>query len=233
MNPRRPALTPEIVARVEREEPDCGPDPDMTYLEGEDFSRAADAILAQNPGAPLWLFAYGSLMWKPAHDPVEARLVRVHGWRRSFCLDIRRWRATPDEPGLMMALARGGCCTGMAYRLGDSDLRGQMVRLLEREVSTERGLAAMRWVRCHAGGDRFRALAFYTATAEDHYIHLPLRDQARRLARAAGHLGSGAAYLHNTLTHLADMGVHDSYLWRLQELVAEEILSMPPLAPPR
>lgn len=223
-------LTADMVARVERTVPDCGPLADAVYLTDADYESAAARLLAEARGAPLWLFAYGSLIWKPGHDHVEARRAQVFGWRRAFSLSISRWRASPDNPGLMLALAPQGSCNGVAYRLPPENPHEQLLRLLDREVATHRGLATVRWVTCRGGGETFRALAFYTQTPDDMFIHLPMAEQARILARAAGHLGSGAAYLHNTVVHLDQMGIHDSYLWRLQRLVAAEIAAMPPLA---
>jgi len=46
------------------------------------------------------------------------------------------------------------------------------------------------------------------------------------LARACGHVGSGAEYLYNTVSHLEEFGIRDRNLWRLQQLVADEIRSI-------
>ena len=231
---RRFALTEELVARVERFEPDSGPNKKLTAMTDAGFEEAAHQLLKQKGGAPFWIFAYGSLIWKPAFDHVEARVATVHGWRRAFSIDLVRWRATPEEPGLMLALGRGGACRGVAYRLEPEDPHAQMVRLLRREIDYWENLAWMRWITCRTGAEKVRALAFYVEPRHDPHgeaIHLPIEVQAYRLARAAGHLGSGAAYLRNTLVGLEKMGIHDSYLWRLQRLVAEEIeaLATPPV----
>ncbi len=55
------------------------------------------------------------------------------------------------------------------------------------------------------------------------FLKLSPEETARRIARACGHLGSNAAYLYNTVSKLAEYGIHDRNLWHLQELVAEEI----------
>ncbi len=223
---RRIDLTEELVARVERKEPDSGPDKGLTPLTDADFDAAASDLLAAKGNAPLWIFAYGSLIWDPAFDHVEALAATAHGWHRAFSLNIVRWRATPEEPGLMLTLAPGGACRGVVYRLVDADPHAQMLRILRREVEYREDLTWMRWITCRVGGASFRAIACYAEPRHDpagYAVHLPLAEQARRLARAAGHLGSGAAYLRNTLVGLEKMGIHDSYLWRLQKLVAEEI----------
>ncbi|MFO1090010.1 MAG: gamma-glutamylcyclotransferase [Hyphomicrobiales bacterium] len=218
------SLTQELVARVHRVEPDPGPDPRFTQMTDEDFAEEARRILAAGEGAPLWVFAYGSLIWRPEFDHVEHRPVRLHGWRRSFCLRMERWRGSPGEPGLMMALERGGSCHGIAYRLPAGDDFGWMQRLLKRESDYKGDCAWTRWLTVADGEQRFRALTFWAEPrTEGMYEPLPIEEQARRIARAAGHLGSGAEYLHNTVTKLAEHGIHDRYLWRLQHLVAEEI----------
>ena len=233
-HPRRPLhLTEDLVARVERFEPDSGPEAGLTPLSDEDRENTARDLLAQLAGQPFWVFAYGSLIWKPAFDHVEARPVRVYGWRRCFSLDIVRWRATVEQPGLMLALARGGACNGVAYRLDRHDAFQQMMRLLEREVSYHQDIPSVRWVTCRTADASFRALTFYAAPRSDpFYIYLPLAEQARRLARAAEHAGSCAAYLRNTVEHLEQLGIRDRYLWDMQRRVAAEISMMPTLARP-
>lgn len=224
--PRPLALTEALVAEVHRPVPDTGlpPHDDLTPLSGDDMMRAAHDLLEQNDGRPFWVFGYGSLIWKPAFDHVEARRVMAHGWRRSFCLEIETWRATPDAPGLMLALVRGGSCAGMAYRLPPDDAPGRMRRLLEREVAYHEDLSLVRWLTVRSPEGPIRALTFYAGAADDPYfLSLPLDEQARRLARAVGHVGSCAEYLRNTVLHLEEIGIRDRYLWRLQHLVAAEI----------
>jgi cation transport protein ChaC len=227
--PRVLALTPGHVARVFREEADPGPTLRFTPLTDAGMEAAAADLLASKPPGPFRVFAYGSLIWNPAFEHVEARRVVAQGWRRAFCLQITRWRATPAEPGLMLALARGGACTGVAYRMPDDDPEGRMLRLLRREVSYREDLPWLRWLRVRDRTETFFALAFYCAPPGDpDVVHLDLDAQAARLARAVGHAGSCAEYLRNTVEHLEALGIHDRYLWRLQALVAAEIEALHP-----
>lgn len=151
----------------------------------------------------------------------------LHGWRRSFCIHLESWRATPEQPGLMLALARGGSCRGMAYRLPDAGRMEAMEALLRREIGYEVDLASVRWLTLRGAAGVMRALVFYAAPL-DPAIHvcLPVEEQARRIARAAGHMGSCAAYLHHTVRHLEELGIRDRYLWELQRRVAEEIAAL-------
>ena len=226
--PRQLSLTAELVALVDRREPDSGPETGLIELTDEDYDLAAHHILDQNAGNPFWLFAYGSLIWKPDFEHVEQLACKAFGWRRSFSLDIVRWRASPQQPGLMMALDYGGCCHGVAFRLSEGNDRAQMLRLLRRETSYKEDLPSIRWIDVQAESHKFRALTFWAAPrAKGYYVNLSLAEQAQRLARAAGHIGTSAEYLHNTIVKLEEFGIHDSYLWRLQKLVADEIRRMP------
>ena len=230
--PRQLSLTEDLVARVEREVADPGPNKNLVELSPNERETFARAFLQQIEGQPFRVFAYGSLIWKPAFDHVEARRVIAHGWRRSFCLDIDRWRASPEQPGLMLALQQGGSCIGVAYRIPDDDRLGRMLRLFEREVAYHEDMPSVRWLTVRDGSDHFQALAFYCAPRHDpYYINLPIEEQAARLARACGHVGSGAAYLRNTVEHLEMLGIHDAYLWKLQALVATEIAALHPDPP--
>lgn len=223
---RRPLrLTADHVAKVHRvvEKVDY-PSP-FTPMTDDDFEAYAAQMLQQNAGRPFWVLAYGSLIWKPALEHVEARPAHVPGWRRSFGLNMRNWRATPDKPGLMLCLDRGGSCRGVAYLMPEDAPQERMLRLLRREMSAHEDKPWHRWLTVRAGGETLRALAFWCAprSPDPDHLRLPLADQAHRLARAVGHVGSCAEYLLNTVQHLEQLGLHDSYLWQLQEMVAEEI----------
>ncbi len=219
------ALTAELVARCHRQEPDPGPEEGYPEFTEEEYDAAAVTLLRERrETGPLWLFAYGSLIWKPVFESVEHRRATVHGWHRSFCMEMTRWRGSPQQPGLMMALQRGGRCEGIAYRLTDDDHAAQLGRLLRREVNDAGSVSAVRWLSADIGGEKHRALTFWVDTGElDYFVKLPLPDVARILARACGHIGSGAEYLYHTVSKLEEFGIRDRNLWQLQEMVAAEI----------
>src|SRR5262249_50275472 len=128
------ALTPELVSLCLRSETDRGPDPRLTPLTDNEREEVVQGLLRESVGQDLWLFAYGSLIWKPEFDFVERRRGTVSGWHLSFCLEITNWRGTPDQPGLMMALDRGGRCNGVVYRLPDEHRAVQVRGLAKREL---------------------------------------------------------------------------------------------------
>lgn len=222
---RRMALTAELVARCERPVEDPGPEEGYHYFADHEFRPVAEDLLRRKPAGALWVFAYGSLIWKPEFTVCEQRRARAYGWHRAFTLEIVRWRGSAEIPGLMLALKRGGCCEGVAFRLPAEDQVGQIETLLRREVDGPDQLTGVRWIRLTTADGPISALVFWAApTGLDFIVDLSPTQVAGMLARACGHLGSGAAYLYNTVTHLEAMGIHDSGLWRLQELVATEII---------
>lgn len=226
MSPRIMSLTPELVARCHREIEDPGPDPNASYLDDADYAAMVENMLAdpQAGSAPLWIFAYGSLIWKPEIDYVEGRVATAAGWHRSFCLKLTRWRGTKDQPGLMMGLDRGGACQGIAFRLPDGDSREQLGKLFRREMTAKPSTYSPRWLKVRTARGPIRALGFVINRNGRAYSG-PLTDTevALTLASACGHWGSGADYLYNAVHNLAQHSIHDRHLWRLQEMVAEAI----------
>jgi glutathione-specific gamma-glutamylcyclotransferase len=219
------ALTPDHVALVHRVVEDPGPEPGLVYHSEADYDEVVRNMLAQHPpGRDAWLFAYGSLIWKPEVEHLEARRGTAHGWHRSFCFRITRFRATKDRPGLMMALDRGGQCRGILYRLPGESLQAQLGKLFRREFTVKPPNSTPRWIRVATEEGPLTALAFVMNRQAPAYVgRLAPEEVAAFLAGACGHWGSGAEYLHNTVMHLEEHGIHDRNLWRLQELVAGRI----------
>lgn len=217
-------LTAELVALVERIEPDPGPEPGTIEHSDADFSKMAEGLLAQHNPEQLWVFAYGSLIWNPEFEIVEQRHAVAKGWHRAFCLRLTRWRGTRELPALMLALDRGGTCVGIAYRLPAEDNHRQVVRLLQREIDANPPTNVPRWIEISTPEGRLKALAFVATPGGPAYAgRLPLPDVAGVLARAAGHWGSSAQYAFNTIVKLEEHGIRDRNLWQLQKLIAEEI----------
>jgi cation transport protein ChaC len=218
------ALTAELVARGERIEPDPGPEDGYSTFTEEEYEAAAATLLQHKPPGSLWIFAYGSLIWKPAFVAVEHRQATAFGWHRAFCLELTRWRGSPQQPGLMMGPERGGRCDGVVYRLPDGEHVKQLGRLLRREIGGQEEMRTVRWITVETKAGKRRALTFWAGpTGLDYNVRLPLARVAQILARACGHIGSGADYLFQTVSKLEEFGIRDRNLWRLQQLVADEI----------
>lgn len=222
---RRMALTPDHVARVYKEVEFEGLDPMYTYHTDADYQPIIDDLLAKRPDSDqFWLFASGSLIWKPEVEHLESRIATIRGYHRSFCLYMRQWRATPEQPGLMMALDRGGMCKGVIFRLDHDAMEEQLKKLLQREMRMRPSNNLPRWVNAQTDDGPVPALAFVMNRKGPAYVgRLPLEETVTMLARACGYIGSCAEYLYNTVHHLEELGIHDRHLWHLQELVAEQI----------
>ncbi|WP_438749596.1 gamma-glutamylcyclotransferase [Pararhizobium sp. O133] len=231
---RTMSLTPDLVALCHREEADPGPDPTFSKLDDADYRRLAEKLESECDPGGLWVFAYGSLIWKPEFEAIDSMRATAFGWHRAFSLSIKRWRGSTEQPGLMMALERGGRCEGVIYRLPDDDRVQQIERMLRREVTYHEGVRSVRWLPVRTATGALKALGFWVGVTGERRA-LPGESPevvASILARACGHVGSCAEYLYNTVSHLEDFGIRDRNLWRLQHLVAREIHSIHGLEQP-
>ena len=196
------------------------------------------AIMARHrPDQDLWLFAYGSLIWNPAFHYAERRTARLHGYHRRYCLWTSLGRGTPDRPGLMLGLDRGGSCAGIAYRIAAPAVDIELDIVWRREMVT--GAYAPTWVRLRTLEGTLDAVAFVINHAHERYAHkLTDAEIATVVAFARGQLGACRDYLFNTLQHLHELGVRDRGLERVaaqvRRLTREEVLEeagAPPPAP--
>ena len=228
---RRMRLTEHHVAKVRREIADPGFQPVASNARpATDAAYAAvvDGIIAGAPQGDFWVFAYGSLIWNPDFDYDERRIALARGWRRAFCLGWdHRFRGSRETPGLMLALDRGGQCTGVVHRLPGADIEANMHRLIRREMSMVPSAFPPRWIGVDTEAGRLTALTFAIDRGSGRYIGgLDVDAIADVLSTACGFRGSMAEYLFSTVSHLEELGIHDRHLWRLQELVAERIERM-------
>lgn len=220
------SLTKDHVALIHRVVEDAGPAPGVQQQTDEDYRDWVLRIAASHPdrSRPTQLFAYGSLIWKPEGEFLAERSAVARGWHRDFCLRTHRFRGTPDVPGLMMALVPGGQCRGVVYELPPENIEAQLDRLFRREFTVKPINSMPRWLPVQTDAGPMTALGFVMNRASPYYTgRLQPEEVARILAAACGHWGSGAEYLLNTVTQLEARGIHDSSLWRLQRLVAQEI----------
>ena len=196
--------------------------PPGTIFQSDDAIEAdLDAALASHdPNTDVWLFGYGSLMWNPALEFAERRPGAVHGWHRRFCLWLHMGRGTPDNPGLMLALERGGSCQGALFRIPKERAREELLLAWRRELFT--GAYRSRWIMAETENGPVRAATFVVNRTHDRYAgRLPDAEVARRLATATGSLGSCEAYLEETLSSLRQLGQRDRGLERLRRLMGE------------
>lgn len=195
--------------------------PGLRVLTEAERAASLAGLMAARPagGRGLWVFAYGSLIWNPAMHFAERRFARVHGWHRSFCLSTAAGRGTPEVPGLVLGLDRGGACAGAAFRIEDEMAGEELAILWRREMLS--GSYKPRWlaVRDDRGEAFGHAIAFTIRREGAWYAGGLDEDEViRRLARATGPLGSSAEYLFHTRDGLRLLGIRDR---RIERLAAE------------
>ncbi len=182
--------------------------------------------MAQSPAdtAPaLWVFGYGSLIWNPGFPVMARHLATLPGYRRSFCMRSIHHRGTHAEPGLVLALDAqpGARCSGVGFGVAAGDVGATLASLRERELVSSAYLERRLVVELDTG---HRVTAVTYVIDPDHVQYcggLPLEEQARIIARAAGGRGPNRDYLINTAAHLRALGLPDAELDWLAQRVAE------------
>jgi glutathione-specific gamma-glutamylcyclotransferase len=170
----------------------------------------------------LWVFGYGSLMWRPGFAYEEAQHARLTGYRRCFCIYSVHHRGTVDRPGLVLGLDRGGACEGIAYRVAAARAREttRYLRAREQVNGVYRELhVPVRLIT--ASHQQVLALTYIVERAHPNYAgQLPLAVQARLIHGAEGQSGLNLDYLISTLRHLAELGIRERELGRLLAAIA-------------
>ena len=167
----------------------------------------------------FWVFGYGSLTWKPGFDFVEKRRALMRGLHRSLCIYSVHHRGTPERPGLVLGLDRGGSCWGTAYRV-EEGLRDEVVAYLRaREQVTAVYKEAWRQVRLEGPMPAPVTAVTYVVdrTHAEYAGRLPIAEQVRLVRQGIGAAGANPEYVENTVRHFEEIGIRDL---RLSELYA-------------
>lgn len=169
-----------------------------------------------------WVFGYGSLIWNPGFAHVSAQQGLLRGAHRSLSIVSHHHRGTPERPGLVFGLARGGSCRGMVFEVADADWGEVRAYLEEREQVTAVYRDAMRPVRL-ADGREVTALAFLVNERHEQFAgRLDIERQLAMVRAGIGISGSNIDYVLNTARHLQQMGIRDRHLTALADLLARD-----------
>lgn len=162
----------------------------------------------------LWVFGYGSLIWRPDFEFAEQRPALVRGWHRALKMWSRVNRGTPECPGLVFGMLSGGSCRGMVFRIAQPHARQVMINLWQREMVM--GVYDPRWLPCETRQGTVRALAFtLSRKSPSHTGELRPEEYERIFAQARGKFGTTLDYAQATFDELQRMGIHDRALGRL------------------
>jgi cation transport protein ChaC len=167
----------------------------------------------------LWVFGYGSLMWRPGFDHVERVPARVVGLHRSLCVYSFVHRGTPEHPGLVLALDRGGACRGIAFRIAAHKRAATLAYLRAREQVTGvyRETARGIWL---AGKPERRVDAVCYVVDRGHVQYagrLTLEQQMHHVRQGHGRSGNNRDYVIETVAALEALGCRDAGLHLLAE----------------
>lgn len=170
-------------------------------------------------GQGVWLFAYGSIMWNPGFAYAESAPALLRGWHRTFCIYSYRYRGTPEKPGLVLGLDRGGSCRGVVFRLPDDQAPAIVEQCDARELVT--GVYTRRLATVEVSAGPVPCWTYVTDRKHKQYAgKLDEAEKARLIAQGVNPQGAtNIEYLENTVRHLADLGIDDPYLRRLWDRV--------------
>lgn len=171
--------------------------------------------------SPLWIFGYGSLMWNPGFAHIARHVATVYGLHRRLCVSSMRYRGTPQSPGLVLGLDRGGSCIGYAFCVRHDDKQAVVDYLEDREMVSN-VYKPVFVTACLDDERRVKALTF--RVKRDHPQYIPPmceRELAERIGRCRGQKGPNRDYVINTLEALRAIGFDDTKLDRVARHLAE------------
>lgn len=160
----------------------------------------------------LWIFAYGSLMWRPGFQAAEQSCATVDGYHRALCIESHRHRGTPERPGLVLGLDLGGSCCGVAFRVEAAHVAATLAYLRERELVTGVYLETLLPTKL-ADGRTVSAVAYVVDREHAQYVGLLSPEETlERVSGSVGLAGPNPDYVVNTARELDRLGVADPTL---------------------
>ena len=172
----------------------------------------------------LWVFGYGSLMWRPGFDFLEQVPARLVGEHRALCVYSFVHRGTPEKPGLVLGLDRGGACRGVAFRVAEKNRAETVAYLRAREQVTSVYREVMRsvWLE-NAARERVSALAYVVDRGHGQYAgRLSLAEQLRLVRQGHGQSGANRDYVIATVKAIEAEGFRDAQLHQLALMLHDD-----------
>jgi cation transport protein ChaC len=178
---------------------------------------------AEHETGDLWVFGYGSLMWRPGFAHRERVSARLMGLHRALCVFSFVHRGTPERPGLVLGLDRGGMCRGVAYRVAASARIETIEYLRGREQVTSVYRETMRPIELEDHKRRrVRALCYIVDRGHVQYAgRLSLSDSVHYVRQGHGQSGPNRDYVLETVRALEALGYRETELHLLAKQLAE------------
>jgi len=180
----------------------------------------------KRPTGDIWVFGYGSLMWRPGFAYTESQPALLRGYHRALCIYSIQYRGSYERPGLVLGLDRGGSCWGRAMKVAAKDADGVIEYLHEREmlhrVYLPKWLAVTVPVGVGGGEKKVTAYTFVADRGHEQYIGgLSDTDAVKLILQGRGKGGECLDYLQSTVRHLDELGIPDGPIHRLVKLAEE------------
>ena len=170
----------------------------------------------------FWVFGYGSLMWRPGFPFISQHVGKLYGYHRALCIYSHVHRGTPEHPGLVFGLDRGGSCYGMAFEVEGQNLNDVMIYLRAREQVTAVYVESHHAVTLN-DGRIVKAVTYKVDRSHPQYAGI-LSDQERfeRVRHSEGQSGKNPDYIFSTYAHLQELGIEDQPLARLVQHLRQD-----------
>jgi cation transport protein ChaC len=176
---------------------------------------------AESSKDDLWVFGYGSLIWRPGFEFAERVPARLIGEHRALCVYSFVHRGTPEKPGLVLGLDRGGACRGVAFRISAKNRKETVAYLRAREQVTSVYREVMRsvWLEDDAR-QRVSALAYVVDRGHVQYAgRLSIAEQLRHVQQGHGQSGNNRDYVLSTVKAIEAEGFRDGPLHQLATML--------------
>nr|WP_242444366.1 gamma-glutamylcyclotransferase [Advenella sp. S44] len=182
----------------------------------EEVEHSMQQNLANTDPDNVWVFGYGSLIWRPEFEFQECRLATLHGYHRALCLWSSVNRGTPERPGLVFGLDQGGKCEGKVFKLRPDALEQEFRALWKREMVS--GAYIPTWTHCATEQGTVRALAFIMDRENHAYAKdLTFEETLQIILNATGQNGPCPEYVIETAHALSDANIQDHALFKLAD----------------
>jgi glutathione-specific gamma-glutamylcyclotransferase len=159
-----------------------------------------------------WVFGYGSLIWRPGFEFIDAMPARLEGWHRSLCVLSHKYRGTRAQLGLVFGLDQGGFCNGLAYEVAHSEWPKTYAYLTDRELVTDIYKEMSLSVALKNGEVVDATTYVVDQTHEQYFGKMPLQEVLALVRQGHGEAGSCIDYVRNTAEHLGTLGIPDPEL---------------------
>lgn len=187
--------------------------PPFYFVSEEERNRRLQVIQSSRPAGPMWVFAFGSLMWNPCYEFDRREIANFDGWERKFHIWTTLARGTPESPGLGLCIEQSTTsCKGVAYQLLAENEEEDWLALWDREMVSGIYQAVWAELKLETGED-VKALTFVVDNTHPQYAGgMSVPEMAKIIAGAEGKYGRCSDYLASTVEEMAKIDVADDYL---------------------